>query len=161
MLFALIDALGHGPDAQASAERLQALLPSLAREPLRTIFDRCDAALAGARGVVMSAIQVRPDASVFAGIGNVDLFAPPGVLRPSCVAGTLGNGIRAYREHALPLQKGQRWVMTTDGIRGGMVARVLESLRDLPPTQVASELISRAGRLNDDAGALVLDVWDE
>jgi negative regulator of sigma-B (phosphoserine phosphatase) len=160
-LFALIDALGHGPDAQKSADCLQTLLPKMAREPLRTIFERCDAELVGRRGAVMSVMHVRPETAVFAGIGNVEVFPPPGVLRPHSVPGTLGAGIRAYREHPLQLKTGQRWVLATDGIRASVVPRLLEALKDLPPAETAEELIARAGRSNDDVGVIVVDIWDE
>ncbi len=156
-LFAVIDALGHGPDAAKSALRVSTLAHQLASRPLKDVFDACDRVLAGYRGVVMSAVQVRDGSAVFAGIGNVDLVGPPEARRPACVAGVLGQGLRTFREYPLSVVPGDRWVLVSDGVRGRSLPKALDSVRPFPTEKAAKELLTLAGREDDDACVLVMD----
>jgi phosphoserine phosphatase RsbX len=158
-LFCVVDALGHGPDAQKSADVAMATVRANCGRSLQEIFAACDRALVGLRGAVMSLIQQRDEGASFAGVGNVELFGPKGVSRPACVPGVLGRGfnIKQLRESRLPAETGHRWALASDGLRAREVPRALEHAAGLPPVQAAASLIELAGRTDDDASVLVMD----
>jgi negative regulator of sigma-B (phosphoserine phosphatase) len=159
-LFALADALGHGPDAAKSAKALAAHVEGMADRPLREVFERSARVLQGLRGAVMSMVRVSGGTVVFAGIGNVELYGPPGARRPATSPGTLGGPLRHYSEHPLSVEPGQRWVLASDGLKARDLSKSLEASRALAPYEAAQKLIELAGRENDDAGVVVLDFWE-
>lgn len=156
-LFAVIDALGHGPDAAKSATKVRDTLSGAKEASLAGLFRAADKCLSGQRGAVMSAIRVEGAEVVFAGIGNVDIYGPEGSPRPACRPGTLGRGIVRFREEKLVVNPGDRWVLATDGIRARDVRRVLGEVAGLKADAAAEALVARAGRPDDDVGVLVLD----
>ncbi|MGV3620796.1 MAG: SpoIIE family protein phosphatase [Archangium sp.] len=157
-LFAVVDALGHGLEAEASA-RLASEAIALSRgKPLPEVFEAVHRALRGRRGVVMSAILVDGAQASFAGIGNVEIFTPEGVARPVTLAGTLGGGAYRFRSFALTLWPGQRWVLASDGVKTREASAMLARLRREPPQAVAAAILGQATRVHDDASLLILDV---
>lgn len=158
-LFAVVDALGHGPDAAVSAKIAAGVLARCADRPLREIFEACDQGLREHRAAVLSAIQVREDRVWFAGIGNVEIYGPPGLRRPPTTAGVVGRGLRKLREWPLHVEDGERWVLVSDGIRRRSVAAALNEARPLPPDEAASKILQLAGREDDDVAVVVVD-WD-
>ena len=156
-LFALIDALGHGPDAAVSARRAVETLQGNPALTLKELFLSCDRSVVGLRGVVLSALQVRPEGVSFAGVGNVELYGPPDAPRPPCVSGTLGRGLKVFREYAVEVVPGQRWVLVSDGIRARDMVKALAAVAGLDPASAAQELVKLAGRPDDDASALIMD----
>lgn len=160
-VFALIDALGHGPDAAKSAKALAAHIEANVDRPMRDIFDRAAKALQGLRGAVMSMIRVDQHTAVFAGVGNVELYGPPGVSRPITSPGVLGGAFKLFKEQTLPIESGQRWVLASDGLKARDLPKGLEQTRSMPPSDAAAKLIELAGRDNDDAGVVVIDFWEQ
>lgn len=156
-LFAVVDALGHGPEAAASARIAAEALARGAGRPLPELFLGCDRALSGRRAVVLSAIQVREDDILFAGIGNVEVYGPPGVPRPPTAAGVVGQGLRAVREWQLPVQDGHRWVLVSDGISRRATAGGLHGAQQLAAEEAAARILQLAGREDDDAAVVVVD----
>lgn len=157
-LFAVIDALGHGPDAEKSAKASVAAAAGVVGQPLQRVFEAVHKALPGLRGVVMSALLAQGDDVTFAGVGNVELFVPPDVSRPVPMAGTLGGASYRFRSTVLPLRAGQRWVLASDGIKAREANVLLPTLRGETPDSVAETLLTRVTRSHDDASVLVVDV---
>ena len=156
-LFALVDALGHGPDAARSADRAVAVLKQNPALPLQELFLACDQALVGMRGIVLSAVQVRSGAVSFSGVGNVELYGPPEVRRPPSVSGTLGRGFKVFREYPLEGVMGQRWVLVSDGLRARDMSKAMVAVSGLEAGAAAQELLKLAARPDDDASVLVMD----
>jgi hypothetical protein len=156
-LFVVVDALGHGPDAAASAAIAARVLDGSRERPLAEIFRDCDRALAGHRAVVMSAIQLKGEGVRFAGIGNVEIWGPPDVSRPPTSAGVVGRGLRTVRTWDLPVQDGHRWVLASDGIQRRATAKALQDARPLPAEEAATRILELAGRHEDDVGVVVVD----
>lgn len=71
---AVIDALGHGPDAAAVAARAVDTLAALADADAPSSIRACHDALKGTRGAALSVIRIDLDAGrmTFAGLGNVE-----------------------------------------------------------------------------------------
>jgi hypothetical protein len=160
--FVVIDALGHGPDAARSAERAASVLREAGPLPLRELFLACDQALVGLREVVMSAIRVSSaeGKAWFAGVGNVEIIGPAQAARPVPTPGRLGRGLRSLKEWPLPTEPGHRWVLASDGLRGRDLRRAFDAALKLPPQEAAQQLVATAGRPDDDASALVLDLLE-
>jgi hypothetical protein len=158
-LFAVIDALGHGPEAQRSARRAVEVLQQFRHAPPAEIFSQVHAALEGLRGVVMSLIHVEGEAITFLGIGNVELLGPTDWPRPPCMPGILGAGRLHLRPARLAVVPGSRWALISDGIRQRQVKAVWERAATLSPEQAAQHVLEWAGREDDDATVLVLDFF--
>jgi len=156
-LFVVVDALGHGLEAATSARVAVEVLVRCTGRPLPEIFLECDRALHARREVVLSAIQVREDSVLFAGIGNVELYGPPGVSRPPVTAGRVGRGLDPVRVWPLHVEDGQRWVLASDGIRRRAVAGALREVRGLAAEEAAARILQLAGRDEDDASVVVVD----
>lgn len=157
-LFAVIDALGHGPDAERSAVAASRAAAAAAGRPLETVFEAVHRALPGLRNVVMAALLVEGASLSYAGVGNIELFSPGGVSQPVSMAGTLGGGRYRFRSFGLPLEVGQRWVLASDGVRAREADALLSKLRAAQPPVVAQQLLEQLGRPHDDASVLVIDV---
>lgn len=157
-LFAVVDALGHGLEAEDSARRAAEAISSSRGKPLQEVFETVHRSLRGRRGVVMSAILVEGETATFAGVGNVEIFTPEGVARPVTLAGTLGGGAYRFRSFGLPLRSGQRWVLASDGVKAREASTLLSQLRKQSPQSVAAAILSQAARVQDDASLLILDV---
>jgi negative regulator of sigma-B (phosphoserine phosphatase) len=157
-LFAVVDALGHGPDAAKSADQAVLAAERAKRQPLAQVFEAVHRSLSGLRGVVMSALLVEDTGTTFAGVGNVELFGPEGVSRPVSMAGTLGSGTYRFRAFDVALSAGQRWVLASDGIKAREVNALLSTLRSESAEACAEALLTRITRAHDDASVLVLDV---
>lgn len=156
-LFAVADALGHGTDAAKSAQRLAAALVAHPSSNVRELFLACEQALRGHRGAVLSIVKVTSAGVAYAGVGNVDLYGPPGVARPANVAGMLGRPPLRVRELAVEVAAGQRWVLASDGMMMRQLPAALEATRALEPRAAAPRLIELAARQEDDASVLVMD----
>jgi len=161
VLVAAIDGLGHGDEAAAAADVAARVLENMRGAPIGEIIERCHEQLHGTRGVAMSlAVFDIPHASMtWAGIGNVDAVlvrAEPGA--GGCdEALVMAGGIVGYRLPAFPtrtfiVHPGDTLVLATDGIRHGFRAEVMP-VRD--PQQIADDIVSKWGKTNDDACAVV------
>ena len=73
-LFCVVDGLGHGPDAEKSANRAIAAVRASSGLSLQEVFNAADRALVGQRGAVMSLLRQQGNAASFMGVGNVDVF---------------------------------------------------------------------------------------
>ncbi|MDP1823058.1 MAG: SpoIIE family protein phosphatase [Archangium sp.] len=157
-LVAVIDALGHGPDAALSAHAARKAVEEAAGQPLASVFAAVHRSLDKLRGVVMSALLVEGDQASFAGVGNVEVFAPEGVSRPVTMAGTLGGGPYRFRSFALALEVGQRWALASDGIKAREGSALFQKHRQAPARELVDLLIDHAGRPHDDVAVMVIDV---
>jgi len=157
--FVLIDALGHGPDAEKTAKHLTALVRETAELQLPEVFARCDAELTGTtlRGAAMGVLEVKASAIWFTGVGNIDVYGPKGARRPVCIPGTLGRRVRRVKPLPVDIEPGSRWVMVSDGLKARDLPSAIESTSRLAPREAAAKLIEAAGRPDDDASIWVLD----
>jgi len=157
-LVAVIDALGHGPDAALSAAAARKALEASAGLSFVAVFEAVHRALPRQRGVVMSALLLEAGTAQFAGVGNVEIFAPDGVSRPVTMAGTLGGPPYRFRPFPLVLSAGQRWALATDGIKAREGAALFTRHRQSPAREVVDLMIDQASRPHDDVAVVVIDV---
>jgi negative regulator of sigma-B (phosphoserine phosphatase) len=155
---AVIDGLGHGPDAAAAAARAVDTLAAIPDADVLSSIRACHEALKGTRGAALSVIRIDLDAGrmTFAGIGNVEgVLVSPGrkyLLMPQRgIAGAVAPRIRVEEAN---LPDSFMIMMCTDGIRSG--AR--SDLRFGPiisAEALANELLMAWGRDADDAAVVV------
>jgi phosphoserine phosphatase RsbX len=157
-LVALIDGLGHGPEAAAAASAAASVVASHAEEHVLDLMQRCHAALRSTRGAVMTiaSISAAESTMTWLGVGNVD-----GVLLrrnggPDAAVATRG-GVVGYqlpplRPISVRISYGDLLIMATDGLRPGFTADV--ATND-PPHDLAAAILARFAKGSDDAHVVV------
>jgi hypothetical protein len=157
-LVALIDALGHGPEAAATARIAAAVLAAHAADPVTDLVQRCHAELHKTRGVVMSVASFRAAGSAmdWLAIGNVEsvLIRSDGSRSQGVIGrgGVVGYQIPAVRSTTLTVSRGDLLIMATDGIHSAFSAN--RSV-DHEPQQLADDLLARFVKGTDDAHVVV------
>lgn len=159
-LVALIDGLGHGPEAADAAERCAEVVRGHAEAGPRELLQTCHEALVRTRGVVMTVawFDLEHAQLSWAGVGNVDarLVRPGPALREDVAlvfGGVLGYRMPNVRPASMPLERGDLLVMLTDGIEsaispglaGGGAAQTM-----------ADRIFDRHGTGTDDALVVVV-----
>ena len=160
-LVALLDGLGHGPEAAAASAAAVPILQTFGGVSLLTLMEQCHEALRKTRGVVMTlaAFDARNATMSWTGVGNVD-----GVLlradadhdkRSEAIAlrgGVVGYRLPPLKEHALPVSRGDTLIMATDGIRSGFTAglSVQHGVQE-----IAESILARFAKGTDDAHVVV------
>ena len=98
VLVAVVDGLGHGPEAASAAKTAIAELEAAAGADLGAQLRRCHERLRDTRGAVVSLALFAPTSLTWLGVGNVDgvLLRAPRALpsTSSCAAGWWGAGCR-------------------------------------------------------------------
>ena len=160
-LVAVIDGLGHGPEAADAARAAAAVLTAHAREPVLTLVERCHADLRRTRGAVMSLASFDAGDSTITSVavGNVEvvlLRADAAANRPrDAVAGRggiVGYQLPPLRPTVLPVSRGDTLIMATDGIKAGFTTGVVLTR---PPQDIAAFILAAYCQGTDDALVLV------
>jgi phosphoserine phosphatase RsbX len=160
-LVAVIDGLGHGPEAAVAARHAAAVLDSHYAETVVGLLQRCHQTLRGTRGAVITLASFRTagPAMSWAGVGNIEgtlLRRDPGERRPResvmLVGGVPGHKLPPLRASDLPIAAGDTLVLSTDGIRAGYMDTVAPHHT---PQQIADRLLADYGKGTDDALVLV------
>ncbi|HVV50728.1 MAG TPA: SpoIIE family protein phosphatase [Polyangia bacterium] len=155
-LLAVIDGLGHGPEAAAASRLAAATLREHADGDPGELINRCHAALRGTRGAAMLVLALSFADAVFswAGIGNVEGWHQRGTRREALVskAGVVGYQISTPLQRQADLRPGDLFFLATDGIS----PRFADAVRSGgEPEEIAAAVLEKYGRANDDALVLV------
>jgi serine/threonine protein phosphatase PrpC len=159
LVFAVIDGLGHGPEAVAAAKKAVETIEKHAPASVTDLLASCHAALGGTRGAVMTVAELDgPGGKLsWAGVGDVEavVHSLRGKRRESAplVPGVLGDRMPRPRAHVVPLEAGDVIVLATDGIRRTFVEEPILQER---PIVAAEAILERHGRKTDDALVLVV-----
>jgi serine phosphatase RsbU (regulator of sigma subunit) len=155
---AVIDGLGHGPQAAAAA---MAAVATLAAEPALNPVDavhRCHDALTGTRGaaLLVATIDLSRAQLTVAGAGNVEgRLYQDGVTKHLVTdRGIVGSVLPRVRPVELELAPDWLILICTDGIKQRFDA---QALRDVTPggKALAQAVLDDWGRTTDDATVLV------
>ena len=156
-LVALIDGLGHGPEAAAAAAAAAPILEAHAREPVQSLIQRCHQSIRRTRGVVMTlaSFTVRDSSMRWVGVGNVSgvLLRHRGTPEHRNEAlvprgGVVGYQLPPLRVETLTIATGDTVIMATDGIRDAFTAGIAI---DNSPQEIAESILARFARGSDDA----------
>jgi negative regulator of sigma-B (phosphoserine phosphatase) len=157
-LIAVMDGLGHGPEAHKAATTAAAAITETPDAPLRSLFEHCDAALRRTRGVVMTIASIADDGQMeWMSVGNVGALvvrsAPPH-RHESVVAhgGIVGYRLPSLYQGSTRLDAGDLLIMATDGIRSDFVSWVDPTLS---PQIIASRILEGHTCGYDDALVMV------
>ncbi|MGE3270579.1 MAG: SpoIIE family protein phosphatase [Chloroflexota bacterium] len=159
---AVIDGLGHGPDAADAAGRAVATLEAHPALAPAEALQRCHAALSGTRGAAISiaSLDLARGEVAYAGIGNVEAHIWRGCRRERLIVyrGIVGSAMRTVRTFTAPLSLAEEWVfmMHTDGLSARADIYAVDLAPPWEPDAVAQALVERYGRLQDDALVIVV-----
>jgi serine phosphatase RsbU (regulator of sigma subunit) len=166
-LVAVIDALGHGPDAAAAAAAAATVLEQYAHEPPATLIERCHESLVGKRGAAISvaSIDFHRQTMTWLGVGNVTgvlMYADHNIrprLRPLLVrSGVVGDRLPDLRASMEPVSRGDMLIFATDGVRPDFSGTLPLSM---PPQRLANRLLGDYATDTDDATVLVFRINGE
>jgi hypothetical protein len=164
VLVGVVDGLGHGVEAATAARAAVATLREHAHEAVLPLLQRCHRALLGTRGVVMSLafFQGGDGAMTWLGVGNVECVLlytdraarPARPARPSLVTrgGIVGLQLPELRAQVLSIAPGDTLIVATDGIKHGFADGLGT---EVPPQQLADQILARSSKGSDDALVLV------
>lgn len=159
ILAAVVDGIGHGPEAAKAAKAVEDVLKSGASDSLALLIKYCHERLRGTRGAVMSlaAFDYHEKTMVWTGIGNVqgtflsmDPLSTPQTLLSS--VGTLGYQFASIYPTKLAINPGDTLILATDGIRVDFDHQL--NLRQ-SPQELADHILDRYAHRTDDALVLV------
>ena len=156
---AVIDGLGHGPEASAAAQAaVQALDARPTAEPVAALH-ACHAALAGTRGAAVSVarIDLATNRLIYAGIGNVEahLWQGGGRQRPISYRGIVGTVMRTVRSFEIQLEGSWLLAMHSDGLSSRLeIPAPSDAWND--PQVLADSLLAEWARQSDDATVVVI-----
>ena len=161
-LLAIIDGLGHGPEAAIAAQAAMDLLAAHAALPLAELFVRLDARLVSTRGAAIGLVQVHGQRLRHAGVGNTRALHRRGeaVARLPSQNGIVGGGVPARLVvNELDLAPGDWLLLYTDGIQEAvhLPVELPEWRRD--PATLCQHVLTHWHSGRDDAGVLAL--WVE
>jgi hypothetical protein len=156
---ALIDGLGHGPEAAAAAAVARDVLTK--RQDLGPVeaVRACHVAMTGTRGAALSVVTIDVPAGqlTYAGVGNVEgiLSTPERDQHLTIYRGIVGASLPTLRPFTLDL--GAEWLLLlhTDGVS----ARFTLPEKGLPARaglqELADAILQTWGRATDDATVIV------
>ncbi len=162
VLVAVVDGLGHGPEAATAAERAVEVLRGFVSDDLELLLVRCDDALRDTRGAVLSACYLDLSARTlkWTGIGNVMgvllRMGPGGSARERLAPrpGVVGARPARARTETIEVNAGDLLVLGTDGLSQSFCYNM-----DPPPgwstERVARETLAEFWQGHDDGLVLV------
>ena len=129
VLLAVIDGLGHGPEAAHPAQLARRALQAEPNRDLVNLIERCHIALRHTRGAVMTLVQIRlaGPSMTWVAVGNVEgrlvrgQRSHEGASHPSeavlLMGGVVGYQLPALKPATLALHPGDTVMLATDGLR--------------------------------------------
>jgi hypothetical protein len=158
-LLALVDALGHGPDAHEVAMHASRILRGKWSADAGACIRALHEGLRGTLGAVAGiAIVDHATATLrYVGVGNTALriFGSKDSRLPSS-AGTLGGQIRTPSEHRRAISGDDVVIMYTDGVKDRFGLGDYPQMRYQSAATIARAVVDRFGKPHDDAGCVVL-----
>ncbi len=157
-LVAVIDGLGHGPEAAYASTLAAGVIERHRAEPMEALMLLLHEHLAESRGAAATLAIVDGNRGTldWLGVGNVDglVVRADETARPRTIGVFLCRGILGYQQpnirtqEPLQLVDGDSIVIATDGVRGDLAADVR---RDTPVERMASMLLDTHATPDDDA----------
>lgn len=162
VLIAVLDGIGHGPEAAEASHMAVEILETHADESIISLFFLCHKKLRSTRGVVMSLAVVDASAGsmTWLGVGNVGgrlLRADRTLLHSEeellTYSGIVGHQVPAVLIFSvLPIFKGDVLILTTDGISHEFSESVYIGRSAY---QIANDILANYSKDTDDALVMV------
>ncbi len=159
IFIAVIDGLGHGPDAaRASQTAIKHIRNNHTRE-LSRLLSNLHSRLKKTRGAAVTLIRISLFEATLshAGIGNVQTRVyPRGQYNLLPKAGILGAGApRKARVNSIPRRKDNTLILFSDGISGRWDLDEMKALQNDSAIRIDNLLMKEYARSNDDATVVV------
>ena len=157
VLVAVVDGLGHGPEAASAANTAIAVLEAGQERELGARFLRCHERLRDTRGVVLSLGLFATGSLTWLGVGNVDgvllrsRFGAPEQLLVR--GGVVGRRLPSLELSRLTVARGDTLILATDGVDHGFAGDPGITFT-APPS--AERILADHGKGTDDALVLVV-----
>ena len=160
-LVAVVDGLGHGPEAAVAARNAVETLKAHPDESVITLVNRCHENLRPTRGVVlgMAVFNTVDGTMTWLGVGNVDgiLFRNDSEGKNAYEAlisrrGVVGGRLPPLHAAILPVTHGDTLIFVTDGISTGFDSNLKT---DRSPKVIADQILAQHNLGTDDALVLV------
>ena len=157
-LLAVIDGLGHGPDAaQASRAALEVLNLLSFDIGVYDAMQEVHRGLKGTRGAAGTVCIIKDFKLEICAVGNVALMTMNCAVPLVLSAGVLGDQGSRFCVGACEISNRARLALLSDGISTRFR---LEEYKQLDPQAACKEIMGRYRRKEDDASVLVADVRD-
>jgi anti-sigma regulatory factor (Ser/Thr protein kinase) len=156
---AVIDVLGHGPDAHKLAKRIEIFLEDNLRTDPVAMLHLLHSELRGTRGAVAGVAAFDPQSGKvrFAACGNITARRMGnGEVRLNSTEGTLGQSIRSPSEQTVVLQKKDVLLIHTDGVKSRFDTSDYPRIHYEHASTIAKTVVEKFGRSYDDATCLAL-----
>ncbi|MBF0112401.1 MAG: SpoIIE family protein phosphatase [Desulfamplus sp.] len=158
LIFAVIDALGHGPEANVVAKTAVSTMDLYHREPLDAIMRHCHIALTNSRGAAISLglVDYRAKKLIHVSIGNVEtrIYNSDKAVKPMLYNGTVGVMLPHFRIASYNFARGMVIVSYSDGISDKF--ELDANLRRSTPQEITQHIINNFSRVHDDSTVLVI-----
>jgi serine phosphatase RsbU (regulator of sigma subunit) len=160
-LVALLDGLGHGPEAAKAVSAAMPIIEAHAGTPVDDLVRRCHDALRKTRGAVMSVawFDARDASMTWTGVGNVDSLliraAPNASSSDEAIAtrgGVVGYRLPSLRVERYAVHAGDTLVMATDGIQSTFGKGIV---MQFGVQAIAESLLTKYAKGTDDAHVVV------
>lgn len=160
ILVALLDGLGHGPEAHEASDMGIGIIRQCSSEPLDAIMQKVHAGINGTRGCAAAIfrLDIRGLGFEFAGIGNIrSKMFPRSEMSLYSRAGIVGKG-RLPRVHVEKADwpEGSTLVMHSDGIAGWSHPETMERVRSRQAATGCHFLLKNFGYDHDDATVCII-----
>lgn len=158
---AVVDGIGHGPEAGRAAEAVVSALEQNADKPPYELLRRCHESSRATRGAVMSfaSFDGASNTMTWLGVGNVEgvIFQRGAALARGRkilvqMPGVLGDRLQRISESILKVASGDLLILATDGVRPDFYE---EAGLQEPPQEIANRILARCASGSDDALVLV------
>jgi serine phosphatase RsbU (regulator of sigma subunit) len=159
LFVAIVDVLGHGPDAHALAQVIEAYLARYADADVCGVMMRLHQQLKGTRGaaVGLCAIDAASGQLHYVGTGNTAIRRF-GETETRLVSqdGVLGQNMRTPRRQTLQLDSGDVIVLYTDGVSDRFTSADYPGVLLHHPRQLTDNIVQRFGKDHDDAACVAV-----
>lgn len=157
---AVVDGLGHGPDAEAAALAAVEVLSQHADLGAVALMERMHAALRSTRGAAaaIALLHHREERLEYTGLGNIAgrLWIGGEYRSLISLAGTVGHAARRIRTESYPLPPGAVLMLASDGLKQTWDPAPFRLYTAQHPALFAGALYRALLRGRDDATVLVL-----
>ncbi len=159
LLLAIVDVLGHGPQAHPLTLQLASALEAARCDDMGRLLRQLHERFQGSRGAAIGLCSITPgDGTVrYVGIGNTAMRRfGDGESRLVSQDGVLGQNMRTPLLQTMQLQAGDVVILHTDGISARFTEKDYPGLMSHPAQEVAEKIVQRFGKEHDDAACIVV-----
>ena len=160
LLCAVIDGVGHGPNAAIAAVTAKKYIEANSEAPLTEILQGVHEVLKSTQGAVacLCRIELKSGQLTMAGIGNITCRIFRGLDSERLLSrdGILGYMVSTPREHTRKLDNAALLLMHSDGVREHFELFEYPDLLKGNAASVAARVVDTLGKNNDDASCLAV-----